>query len=90
MLPRQPDSDSPLNDLDEWEDDLLRRYPDLAKNLTKKITNCLTHGRTYSILRVNVDFPLLVLSLIFRKRLFSARNRTCQPPACQPPWMRLR
>jgi len=28
MLPDQSDSNSPLNDLDEWEDDVLRRYPD--------------------------------------------------------------
>jgi len=28
MSPLQPNSDSPLSDLDEWEDDLLRRYPD--------------------------------------------------------------
>ncbi len=27
LSPKQPDSHSPLNDLGEWEDDLLRRYP---------------------------------------------------------------
>ena len=28
ISPQQPDENKPLQELDEWEDDLLRRYPE--------------------------------------------------------------
>ena len=32
MISPEQDDDGPLNDLDEWEDDLLRRYPAPTEN----------------------------------------------------------
>ncbi len=40
ISPHQPNEHSPLNDLDEWEDDLLRRYPEPdAESTRSKFTN---------------------------------------------------